>query len=210
MMQIEKVFESVQIAIKDFKSNFPTLQELVNFEDHEKATIAAIKYYETKYSLIDKLKLETELKVHLATGKEIFDEGFDREENDRDKAENVLLGLLEMRWIETFLKEMGKKGEVKKEKITAAVIALFCTIINDSGVKPKQVNERVIDFCKRICQEYDLPYTDNVRQGFDRSENKRNIKLIQTQILPKVDTYTQEAINTFLIKKLPTKEKLYN
>lgn len=110
-MNIEKVLKSVEVTIDKFKKAFPDLVEYANFNRYKAETIEAILAYEKKATLLKKDLLLDELKKYFNTGKEIFDEGFHRG-NNKDRADNVLVGMLEMNWIESFLNEINKPQKV--------------------------------------------------------------------------------------------------
>jgi uncharacterized protein YeeX (DUF496 family) len=99
-MNIEKVLKSVEVTIDKFKKAFPDLVEYANFNRYKAETIEAILAYEKKATLLKKDLLLDELKKYFNTGKEIFDEGFHRG-NNKDRADNVLVGMLEMNWIKS-------------------------------------------------------------------------------------------------------------
>lgn len=82
----------------------------------------------------------------------------------------------------------------------APVIALFCYLANVAEVIPKAEVESIDDYCKRVCAKYNLPFTDRVRQGFQKSNSKANIKKIKELIFPKIDDIAKAKINVYLEK----------
>lgn len=113
-----------------------------------------------------------------------------------------------------YLKELMDKSQTAvsegtESTIKAPVIALFCWIINDAGVRIKEETEGIEAFCKRICSEYDLRYSDRVRQCYNGSNTKRNIEKIQTEILPKIEKDCREKLDIYLQNKQHTSKRLY-
>ena len=53
-----------------------------------------------------------------------------------------------------------------KRKIAAPVIALFCYLTNESKLNSKGETESVKNYCKKVCNEFNLTYSDRVRQKF--------------------------------------------
>ncbi len=72
------------------------------------------------------------------------------------------------------LKEKGnmaidKKPDIKravsskKLKITAPVIASFCKLVNESKLLKQETGETKEAYCKRVCMNFELTFTDRVR-----------------------------------------------
>jgi|ERR1035437_1540011 hypothetical protein len=94
-----------------------------------------------------------------------------------------------------------------KSKLTAPVIAAFCYLLNESKLRLKE-NDKVETYCTRICEEFNLPYSDNVRKNYkvDTDYNfKRNKKKVIKLILPLIDEEVSKSISAYL----DSKEKLY-
>jgi hypothetical protein len=83
-------------------------------------------------------------------------------------------------------------------KITWAVIALFCNLIAVGNLIKRGQNESIPDYCKRVCSHYKLDYADNVRQNFNGSDTRRNRKKLVSLVLPKIDTQTRTEIQKYL------------
>ena len=104
-----------------------------------------------------------------------------------------------------------KNGTPKKRKTSANAIALFCAIVNDSKQLLKGSDESKADYCKRVCINYSLTYSDNIRQQFkdgvpDIKQTSKNFKDMQSLILPVLDTDKKRPIETYL----NSRTKLYN
>lgn len=97
------------------------------------------------------------------------------------------------------LKELNSKteGDVR-QAIKAPVIALFVFLVNESGLIKKGVTESVAPYCKRVCERYNLTYTDRVRQGFSSSRCNANLSKINEFILPQIDSLSRNTINEYL------------
>jgi len=114
-MNINIVLKSVDVTINKFKTVFPELVDYANIERYKAETIEAIFAYEKKATLLKKDLLLDELKKYFNTGREIFEEGFNKG-NNKDRADNILVGMLEMNWIESFLTEINKPKELAIEQ----------------------------------------------------------------------------------------------
>lgn len=99
--------------------------------------------------------------------------------------------------------------ERKEKKIKAPIIALFCFFCNQSGLLPRDETEIVKDYCKKVCQQFGLIYSDRVRQGYSTSNSKSNTRKLIEQILPNIDEKSRAVIKTYLQSKPPTKQNLY-
>jgi hypothetical protein len=92
----------------------------------------------------------------------------------------------------------------KKNPLSAPVIALFCKLLHESGFKKRDTyNETITNYCIRICENYNLTYTDRVRQNFnpDDTPTPRNITKVKELIFPLIDEATKEAITEYLNSK---------
>lgn len=107
------------------------------------------------------------------------------------------------------LPQLTDKNEKKSEKITAPVLALFCNLIHKIGICKKEETESVEDYCSRICKKYGLSYSDRVRQNFNGSETKSNLKKLNERVLILLDAETKKKIQNHLDSKLQPKENLY-
>lgn len=92
----------------------------------------------------------------------------------------------------------NSKPENKPKKIRSPVIALFCSLLNDSKVKKRGVEETIADYCERVCIEYKLPYSDRVRQGFSSIGTKTNKQKVKELILPLINAETAALITKHL------------
>lgn len=98
----------------------------------------------------------------------------------------------------------------RSNRISNPVIALFCSVVNDAGIITKGEAESVEDYCKKVCTEFNLTYTDKVRQGFLTSNNQRNITKVKNLILPIIPSEKSSLISNYLENKQPTNQKLYS
>jgi hypothetical protein len=98
---------------------------------------------------------------------------------------------------------------VETKTPTAPAIALFCNLINDAEISKKESNEIPEKYCKRICENYGLKYTDRVRQNFNGDKSKKHYKEVTELILPFIDEITKDKIQKYLDSKNPPNPKLY-
>ncbi len=110
---------------------------------------------------------------------------------------------------EGFIKSQQTENKKESKKIKAPVLALFCNLINAIGIEQKDEIESVEKYCKRVCERYDLVYTDRVRQNFNENETKVNLKLLTENVLPLLDFETQSKIQDHLKTKQLPKQNLY-
>lgn len=110
---------------------------------------------------------------------------------------------------EGFIQSQQTENKKESEKIKAPVLALFCKLINAIGIEQKDEIESVEKYCKRVCERYDLVYTDRVRQNFNGNETKVNLKLLTQNVLPLLDAETKSKIQKHLDTKQPPKQNLY-
>ena len=94
-------------------------------------------------------------------------------------------------------------------KMQAPVIALFCNSINESELIKKGESESVEEYCKRICKNYNLVYTQRVRQNFNNRATPKNLLKLKELILPAIDKETNNRIIEYLDKKDKSKHNLY-
>lgn len=95
------------------------------------------------------------------------------------------------------------------EQPKAPVIALFCSWVNFAKVLPKEENEGVENYCKKVCEKFNLPYSDRIRQNFNNNGTKANKEKVKELILPSIDKESSKKINEYLGNKDQPKQKLY-
>lgn len=110
---------------------------------------------------------------------------------------------------EEMQKEHLPPQQTETKTPTAPAIALFCNLINEAEIIKKESNEITEIYCKRICEKYNLKYTDRVRQNFNGKKYKRHNKELTEIILPCIDETTKDKIQKHLDSKNPPKQKLY-
>ena len=114
---------------------------------------------------------------------------------------------LEMIQTEMVINPLPKQTETKK--ITATVLGLFCALINKIGIDKKHESESARVYCERICDKFNLKYTDRVRQNYYVPETKDLIKDLTKMVLPLIDNETKISIQKYLDSKQPPKQNLY-
>jgi len=110
---------------------------------------------------------------------------------------------------EGFIQSQQTKNKKESEKIKAPVLALFCRLINEIGIEQKEEIESVEKYCKRVCERYDLVYTDRIRQNYRGNETTANLRLFTEKVLPLLDSETQSKIQNHLKTKQLPKQNLY-
>ncbi|MGV3599320.1 MAG: hypothetical protein ACO1PI_15770 [Bacteroidota bacterium] len=90
------------------------------------------------------------------------------------------------------------KGQTQINKIQAPVIALFCSLVNDSTVLKREYDETIANYCKRVCSKYILPYSERVRQCFSDKGTRVNKKKVKDLILPLIDAETAALITKYM------------
>lgn len=112
-----------------------------------------------------------------------------------------------LEWLKTLTpQQKGKK--VSPLKLTAPVIACFCSLVNESELIPKDESSNEI-YCKKVCEKFNLIYTDRIRQNFSNRHSDKTIKKVKEHILTKIDDKKSKKINDFISNKLLPKQKLY-
>ena len=155
--------------------------------------------------------LKNSLQRHIADNNRIIRDLQITVENEHIKEGFVSLNRVKLNNLQSvneksdcLIRDLEGLRRVKAEKKTgleAPVIALFCTLANDSKIIPRGEEEAAEPYCRRVCERYQLHYTDRVRQNFNHSSIKANIKKMQRLIFPIIDEATKEAITDHLISK---------
>ncbi len=122
--------------------------------------------------------------------------------NERRNMIEAQLDLMRTHYQKKPISTHGKKPQ-------APTIALFCRLVNDSKIKEKKGAESVESYCKRICQDHNLPYSDRVRQNFNDNSTNRHKKKLVDVLFPLIDKTVITRINEYLNTKEPTKNKMY-
>jgi hypothetical protein len=109
-------------------------------------------------------------------------------------------------YLQSVLSQLAKPVVTDVKSPSFPVIGLFCSLIQNAGADEKGGDSKEA-YCKRICEKYNLPYADNVRQNYSEhwSPTKKYLKKIINEILPHIDAETKKKIDLYLNNK----EKLY-
>lgn len=99
--------------------------------------------------------------------------------------------------------------KTKTDKLNAPVLGLFCHLINNIGIDKRDENESATVYCKRICNKFELPYTERVRQNYNVNQTKKLIKQLTEKVLPLIDNKTKIKVKNYLDNKQPPKQNLY-
>ncbi|MFT4153700.1 hypothetical protein [Parafilimonas sp.] len=176
-------------------------------------------YPDWKTTLRDFILYEDETltpEVHVSVHKIFFSR--DRTDKDflvsalkaRDKFKIVCKGFAIAKYIDFLKVEAEKLKQPTKaaNKINAPVIATFCYLLNEIGTMPKG-NKSIADYCQEVCKEYNLPYTDKVRQNYNSNPTKKNTEKVVRLILPVISAKEKNDINQYLNNKYTPKQNLY-
>jgi hypothetical protein len=115
-----------------------------------------------------------------------------------------------------FLK--SKKDTLQKEngneKLNGRSVALFCSIMNASGLVPKGMDSNQI-FCTKICTSFNINAPIKTRQYFRETMELRKsdkyLKEVREKILPQIPLEVREKITAHINDKLTAQDnrKLY-
>ncbi|OYX85126.1 MAG: hypothetical protein B7Y83_05905 [Flavobacteriales bacterium 32-34-25] len=117
--------------------------------------------------------------------------------------------LEELKIINDLETKTNKDTQEVNRKINAPILALFCRLINEIGIEKKEEIESVEKYCIRVCERYELVYTDRIRQNFNGNNTKANLKIFIEKVLPLLDAETKSKIQKHLDTKQPPKQNLY-
>lgn len=99
--------------------------------------------------------------------------------------------------------------ERKKSSVQSPAVALFCQLVNESEVIVRGPDETILSYCKRVCNQYKLPFKDKVRQWFSKSSSRKNIQKVKAFILPNIDEISRVKLLEYLENKQQVKQKMY-
>ena len=116
---------------------------------------------------------------------------------------------VQMKRLEMFREFLKENQQTKFDKIKAPVLGLFCNLINRIGIDKKEETESATVYCKRICDKFQLTYTDRVRQNYNVNETKKLIQELTEKVFPFIDNVTKDKIEKYLDSKQPPKQNLY-
>ena len=106
--------------------------------------------------------------------------------------------------------ETPVKTETKQKPITANVLGIFCSLINETEIDVLKDGESYTSYCERICKKYNLYCTPkSVRKYFNyqvefKGKNLKRIEIIQKQILPTLPTNIKDIIEQLIANKTKT------
>ena len=98
-------------------------------------------------------------------------------------------------------------GKVKRKPITAPVLGLFCSIIEQCNFDILG-DESKADFCKRVCNTYNQKYTERVWRAYfknmDIKLRDKNLIALKEYILPDLQADTRQKIEQLITNKTKT------
>lgn len=77
---------------------------------------------------------------------------------------------------EAFIEKFKKRKEQRQiaksqnKKVNKELLGLFCQMLNKSRIHEKNEWDSESKYCEEVCKNYDLPYSDKVRQNFKTEE----------------------------------------
>ncbi len=96
-----------------------------------------------------------------------------------------------------------------KVKLSAPVVASFCSLVNSSKFIQRTENETVEIYCKRICEEFGFTYKEKVRQNYKGHITKKNKQKIIELILPNINIEASKRIKEYLFNNDQPNQTLY-
>ena len=108
---------------------------------------------------------------------------------------------------ETITAGITIKGKGKRKPITAPVLGLFCSIIEQCNFDILG-DESKADFCKRVCNTYNQKYTERVWRAYfknmDIKLRDKNLIALKEYILPDLKADTRQKIEQLITNKTKT------
>jgi len=97
--------------------------------------------------------------------------------------------------------EPQQEHKEQKKRIEAPTKAAFCYYVNLIGII-KQNNDSAQNFCKKVCDKYNIKYAERIRENYHSAmtPTSKQIKNIQEQIFPLIDTETVQKISELINK----------
>lgn len=104
---------------------------------------------------------------------------------------------------ESKLESIGKQestqaNQKQKPSVNAPTIACFCNLVNESQLMDRGVTESIESYCKRVCAQYNLLYTDNVRKNYLGAATGRNKQKVESRILNTIPVVDKEKILPYI------------
>lgn len=112
------------------------------------------------------------------------------------------------------LKKDTVKKEISKRKLKGHSVALFCSILNESGLVPKGMDSNEV-YCNKIISDFNIHAPIKTRQYFRETMELRKsdkyLKEVQQKILPEIPLEVREKIVAYINHKLAAQDnkKLY-
>lgn len=95
-----------------------------------------------------------------------------------------------------------KNNAINSKKPTTVDIAIFCRIIDDAKIE-RIGNKTQENYCKKICEDYSLNYTNRVRVNFTQniSPTKKQLSKVIESIIPLLNEELKTKINEYINNK---------
>jgi len=97
----------------------------------------------------------------------------------------------------------------ENKEITHYAVALFCYLVEQSGLIEKEDGESNERYTKRVCSQFKLTWKDNVRQyqsGMEKIDTPKLREAVKELILPKIDKESRQILSEHIDSKDTGKE----
>jgi hypothetical protein len=174
----------------------------------------SIEYWNVVFSYLELREIQEYYKRNIIRGVEVdyaFINSPSREFQKLDENYQVYAHTLYLfrKWIKTNHIIDEKSHQTSAGTIKSPVLGFFCGLINVIEIDKMGETESVAVYCQRICNKFELPYTDRVRQNYNVNETKKLIHQLTEKVLPLIDNNTNILIQQYLDSKIPPKQNLY-
>lgn len=173
---MEKYIKIIDSTILSFERKYPKCAKFIKDEipDIKNETLASIKRYQEDVEVLGNEKLIPILEAFLISATEFYNLGIDylQPHNDNDyksAADSILIGMLEIKWITFFLKEIKQTNSTTKDN----------TVFEN--LTDATVNEKATYQILELLAKADL--IDNETNNFKDSANGHKGHFISTIIL---------------------------
>jgi hypothetical protein len=223
--------ERVANLLENYKSTFnKELSSSLEPNEHIRMTVSQIdviftgvlspleyiptKYWNVVFSYMELREIQEYYKSKIIRGAEVdynFINSPSRKFQKLDENNQVNAHTLYLfrKWIETNHLIVFKSQNTPAGTIKAPILGFFCGLINVIEIDKMGETESVAVYCQRICNKFELPYTDRVRQNYNVNETKKLIQQLIEKVLPLIDNKTKNLVQQYLDSKIQPKQNLY-
>ena len=203
----EKSFDfEFQFFYSSKEANIWPLSDIIERENKRVINSLQDRYSASLLKLYNKWLFDDYYEMAYLIGKIDFLKHINADRINKPKSENIAIDIvqrLEKKIDEIKLSFAPKKVIInKRSTITAPIIAAFCAIVNDLKIIPIGGDTKE-SYCKRVCSNFSLTYTDKVRQNYsaDSKVTKKHANNVVNLILPTIDIKYTDQIKQHLTSK---------